>query len=91
MGPSLSGYPSKYVYNQTGSCLTQQTHTSTHVLYDDNGGLHLGDYILVTKRFRSAINIYRNRSFPRADIGSDHDLVMMTFRGKNVKVAKTKG
>ena len=38
------------------------------------------DYILVKKRFRSGVNIHRTGSFPGADIGSDHDLVMMTFR-----------
>ena len=26
------------------------------------------------------MNIAKNRSFPGADIGSDHELVMMTFR-----------
>ena len=31
------------------------------------------------KHFRSGVNIHRTRSFPGADIGSDHDLVM-TFR-----------
>ena len=29
---------------------------------------------------RIAINIHRTRSFSGADIGSDHDLVMMTFQ-----------
>ncbi|WP_295514103.1 hypothetical protein, partial [Thiolapillus sp.] len=38
------------------------------------------DYILVRKHFRSGMNIARTRSFPEADIGSDHDLLMMTFR-----------
>ena len=38
------------------------------------------DYILVRKRFRSGVNIARTRSFPGADIGSDHDLLMITFR-----------
>ena len=37
------------------------------------------DYILVKNRFRLGVNIHRTRSFPGADIGSDHDLVMMTF------------
>ena len=41
---------------------------------------NLIDYILVKKRFRSGVNIHRTRSFPGADIGSDHDLVMMTFQ-----------
>ena len=36
------------------------------------------DYILVKKLFRSGVNIARTRSFPGADIGSDHDLLMMT-------------
>ena len=48
------------------------------------------DYILVKKRFRSVINIHRTRSFPRADIGSDHDLVMMTFRVRLKKARKPK-
>ena len=32
------------------------------------------------KRFRSGVNIHRTRSFSGADIGSDHDLVMMAFQ-----------
>ena len=39
------------------------------------------------KRFRSGVNIHRTRSFPAADIGSDHDLVMMTFQ---VRLKKTR-
>ena len=39
------------------------------------------------KRFRSGVNIHRTRSLPGADIGSDHDLVMMTFR---VRLKKTR-
>ena len=35
------------------------------------------DFILVKKRFRSGIKIAS--TFPGADVGSDHDLVMMTF------------
>ena len=38
------------------------------------------DYILVRKRFQSGVNSTRTRSFPGADIGSDHDLLMMTIR-----------
>ena len=48
------------------------------------------DYILVQKRFRSGININRTRSFPGADIGSDHELVMMTFRTRLSKINKPK-
>lgn len=45
------------------------------------------DYIMVKRRFMSGIHIAKTRSFPGADIGSDHDLVMMTFhlRLKNIK------
>ena len=48
------------------------------------------DYILVKKRFRSGVNIHRTRSHPGADIGSDHDLVMMTFRVRPKKARKPK-
>ena len=41
------------------------------------------------KRLRSGVNINRTRSFPGADIGSDHDLVMMTFRVCLKKAKKT--
>ena len=46
------------------------------------------DYIMVKRRFQSSVNIARTRSFPGADIGSDHDLVMMTFRLHLRKVMK---
>ena len=46
------------------------------------------DYFLVVKRFRSGVNIHRRRSFPGADIGSDHELVMMTFRVRLKKARK---
>ena len=46
------------------------------------------DYILVKKRFRSGVNIHRTRSFPGADIGSDHDLMMVTFRVRLKKARK---
>ena len=38
------------------------------------------DYILVKKRFRSSIKTARTRTFTDADVGSDHDMVMMTFQ-----------
>ena len=36
------------------------------------------DYILVSKCFSTSVNI-NTRSFPGADIGSDHDMLMMNF------------
>ena len=35
---------------------------------------------MVKKRFKRSVNIAKTRSFPGADIGSDHELVMMTFK-----------
>ena len=34
---------------------------------------------MVKLRFQSSVNIAKTRSFPGADIGSDHELVLMTF------------
>jgi hypothetical protein len=46
------------------------------------------DYILVIKRFKSCIKTAKTRSFPGADIGSDHNLVLMTFHLHLKKIAK---
>ena len=46
------------------------------------------DNILVRKHFRPGVTSHRTRSFSGADIGSDHDLVMMTFRVHLKKVRK---
>ena len=48
------------------------------------------DYIIVRKRFRSGVNIARTRSFPGADIGSDHDLLLTTFHLRLKKISKPK-
>ena len=46
------------------------------------------DYIMVKRCFQSSMNIARTRSFPGADIGRDHELLMMTFRLHLKKVNK---
>ena len=46
------------------------------------------DFIVVKKRFRAGVNIHRTRSFRGVDIGSGHDLVMMTFRVRLKKARK---
>ncbi|XP_055877093.1 uncharacterized protein LOC129924650 [Biomphalaria glabrata] len=46
------------------------------------------DYIMVQQRFKTSINTAKTRSFPGADIGSDHDLVMMTLKVHLKKVTK---
>lgn len=48
------------------------------------------DYILVQNRFRSGINRAKTRTFPGADVGSDHDLVIMNFRVRLKKIYKPK-
>ena len=55
--------------------------TSRRWTWHSQNGQHHNqiDYILERKRFRSGVNIARTRSFPGAEIGSDHDLLMMTF------------
>ena len=59
--------------------------------YSPNGQHHSQiDYILVRKRSRSGVNIARTRSFPGADIGNDHDLVMMTFHFRLKRIRKPK-
>ena len=40
------------------------------------------DYILFPERFKSSINKAKTRTFPGADIGSDHDMVLMTIKLK---------
>ena len=35
---------------------------------------------MIRKRFRSNVNFPQTRTFPSADFGCDHDLVMKTFR-----------
>jgi len=37
------------------------------------------DYILVQSRFKAGINKPKTRTYPGADIGSDHDLVILNF------------
>jgi len=55
-------------------------HPKKWIWHSPNGQHHRQiDYVLVRKRFRSGVNTARTRSFPGADIGSDHDLVLMTF------------
>ena len=63
-------------------CLSQKIGLfSGHVaIVNDEKHHNQIDYILVKKRFRSGVSIRRTRSFPGADIGSGHNLVVMTFR-----------
>ena len=51
---------------------------------------HQTDYILVRKLFRSGVIRDRTRSFPGADIESDHDLLTMTFHHRLKNIGKPK-
>ena len=46
------------------------------------------DNILARKCFRSGVKSARTRSFPGADIGSDHDLPMMIFYLRLKRISK---
>ena len=50
------------------------------------------DYIMVGNRFRSSINLPKTRTFPGADVGSDHDLVLtsLNLRLKNIDKKQSK-
>ena len=70
-------------YNKLGLANTYGPHKASRrwTWHSPNGQHHNQiDYKLLKQRFRSGINIAKTRSFPGADIGSDHDLVMMNFR-----------
>ena len=60
--------------------------------HSPNGKTHNQiDFILVPKRFKSSINKPKTRTYPGADVGSDHDLVLMTTKLKlksNFKTGK---
>ena len=59
--------------------------------HSQNGQHHnQNDYIIVRKRFWSGVNSARTWSFPGTDIGSDHDLLMMTFRLRLRRSSKPK-
>ena len=52
------------------------------------GTHHQSDYIMVLNRFRSEICTAYTWIFPRADVGSDHDLVILNFRVRLKKIKK---
>ena len=51
-----------------------------HTLNVSGNGKHDNQIDYIMARKRSSVNIANTRSFPGADIGSDHELVMMTFK-----------
>ena len=80
-------------YNKLGLANTYDPHKASRrwTWHSLNGQHHNQiDYILLKQQFRSGINIAKTRSFPGADIGSDHDLVMMNFRLRLKKIVKPK-
>ena len=45
---------------------------------------------MVQNRFKSGISTAKTRTFPGADVGSDHDLVILNFRARLTTVKKRK-
>ena len=47
------------------------------------------DFIMTPRRFKSSINRAKTRTYPGADVGSDHDLVLLTIKIKLKKNNKS--
>jgi len=80
-------------YNDTVLANTLGEHKASRCwTWHAPNGIHHNqiDYILVQNRFRSGINRAKTRTFPGADMGSDHDLVLLNFRVRLKKTNKTK-
>ena len=55
-----------------------------------NGQSYHIDFIMVSNKLKSCIQKKGSRTFPGADVGSDHYLVMMTIKIKLLKKRKEK-
>ena len=73
-----------YYVNNTQKFVTIQSNTWTP---PDSQHRNQIDYILCSQRWRSSIQSSKTR--PRADCGSDHELLIAKFRLKLKKVGKT--
>ena len=51
--------------------------------HSPDGKTHnLIDYIMISKRHMTSLNLAKTRTFPGADIGSDHDLVLTSLKSR---------
>ena len=73
----FASYNDLVVANTLGKHKKSRTMTWHHPNHINQGQI---DYILVQNRFKSSVNIKKTRTFPKADIASPHDLVMMSFK-----------
>jgi len=48
------------------------------------------DYILIQRKFKSSVVASKTRSYPGADVGSDHNLAMMNLKIKLRRIRKQK-
>ena len=81
-------------WKNSGETTTEEHHKASRrwTWHSPNGQHHNQiDYILVRKRFRSGVNIAKTRSFPGANIGSDHNLLMVTIHLRLKRISKPKG
>jgi hypothetical protein len=81
----FSSYSDLVIANTLGRHKENRIMTWHHL-----NGIYHGqiDYILVPVRFKSSVYTGRTRTFPRPDIESPHDLVMMTFKLKLRRMTK---
>lgn len=70
-------YNNMVVANTLGKHKTKHITTWNH---PNNVNQSQIDYILVQKRSRSSIKTKNTQAFPKADIGSPHNLVLMSFK-----------
>ena len=78
-------YNSMVIANTLGKHKEKQIMTWSH---PNNINQNQIDYILVQNRFRSSIKIKGTRAFPKADVGSPHNLVLMSFKLRLQKMKK---
>lgn len=57
---------------------------SRRTTWHSPGGMYHNqiDFVIIRQRFRSSVQVSRTRSFPGADVGSDHDLVLLGVKIK---------
>ena len=86
------------MYLETGLPKLEKTRTKPHQIRFGKHAEHISghitpqtegvDYIVAQQRFRSKIKMRRTKTFHRANTGSDHDLLMLSFHTHLPKVKR---
>ena len=77
----------EWMSRTTGKTLAELFATRKQMLFEFGNHHNQIDYILLKRRFHTGVNIARTRSFPGANIGRDHDLLMKIF---HIRLSKPK-